>query len=37
VLVLIFFPETKGKSLEQIQAKLGLGKPYGSSEMRSSV
>ena len=27
VLVLAFFPETKGKSLEQIQAKLGLDKP----------
>jgi hypothetical protein len=25
VLVLIFFPETKGCTLEQIQAKLGLG------------
>ncbi len=25
VLVLIFFPETKGRTLEQIQAKLGLG------------
>lgn len=37
VLVLIFFPETKGKSLEQIQAKLGLGKPYGTSEVRSSA
>jgi SP family arabinose:H+ symporter-like MFS transporter len=25
ILVLIFFPETKGRTLEQIQAKLGLG------------
>jgi hypothetical protein len=24
LLVLIFFPETKGKSLEQIQSKLGI-------------